>query len=145
MASEHLVPHRKEEKPQSRLMGKGQAEKAGREGVSGPEHSSSSQACRKGALPYNPAHGPGTPARSSHTGSGPESCSPCGRCLQGQKNETGQRSDALPRGRGTFERETVPQQGASTAKIAWKVGAGVCLLRKFLAPQEDDLIGGAHL
>lgn len=33
MASEHLVPHRKEEKPQSRLMGKGQAEKAGREGV----------------------------------------------------------------------------------------------------------------
>ena len=60
--------------------------------------------------PCTSALGPGTPARSSHTASGPASCSPCGRRLHRQKKdvssssrrrgEVGKRSCPVAQGRG---------------------------------------------
>lgn len=80
MASEYLVTDRKEEKPRSRLKGAEEAEEV-------PAHSSSSWASREENLPCTPAHGTGTAAKSSHTGSVPATCSSCGRCLQGQNKK----------------------------------------------------------
>lgn len=156
-----LVTDRKEEKPSSRLKDVGEAEKAvGEKGYQAPAHSSSSQAYREESLPCIPARGPGILAKFSHTGSVPAPCIPCGRCLQGQKTKWVKRVRHSPKRKGKVRRRGVPvAKGISSpphtsAKSLQSEGStysGVCVggavspFSEALAPQEDDLIGGAHL
>lgn len=69
---------------------------------------------REGPPPCTSAPGPGTPATSSRTAGGSASCSLCGRCLRGQKENM---SAALPGGRGDI-RKSLPSAREATSPLS---------------------------